>query len=206
MTSGLLYQLASVPWDWFGTLTFGMKKVRVDDSQGDLLERPSKFKIVGCAVPSLAIRYCMYFKWLRQNEHLWKLKKTQWVLRHEKGELNERPHFHFLIRGLPPKMTGRHFRLAAMNRWEILGGGMARIRRFSDPNDPRTGRRSGESTVNYVAGTLGANAYELSKFELDGTEIRLSPALLEFLEERSKKVTVKADLEKVQVAPTGPRP
>jgi len=69
----------------------------------------------------------MFFQWLRQQETHWRQKKTEWVLRHEKGELGDRPHFHFLIRALPPGANTRHFRLAAMSRWESIGGGMARI-------------------------------------------------------------------------------
>jgi hypothetical protein len=101
-TSGLLYYLSAVSWDWFGTMTFGMRKVPLDQSQPDLLEQGKKFKITGCRVPPVAVRYSMFFQWLRQQERHWQQKKTEWVLRHEKGELGGRPHFHFLIRALPP--------------------------------------------------------------------------------------------------------
>jgi len=68
-TSGLLYHLSSVPWDWFGTLTFGMRKVPVDQSQPDLIEKRLKFKPMGCRVPPVAVRYHMFYKWLRQQEN-----------------------------------------------------------------------------------------------------------------------------------------
>ena len=184
--SGLLYQLSSVPWDWFGTLTFGMRKIPLDQSQPDLLEKTAKFKIVGSRVPPVGVRFSMYFKWLRQQERHWRQKQTQWVLRHEKGEIGGRPHFHFLIRALPSGANTSHFRMAAMNRWESLGGGMARIRRFD--NQEYGGEKD---AVSYVLKNLGANAYELAKFEQDESDsIRLSPALLEHLTERSQKITV----------------
>jgi len=184
--SGLLYQLSSVPWDWFGTLTFGMRKVPLDQSQPDLLQKTAKFKIVGSRVPPARVRSSMYFQWLRQQEHHWRQKTTQWVLRHEKGEIGGRPHLHFLIRALPSSANTSHFRMAAMNRWELLGGGMARIRRFD--NQTFGGEKD---AVCYVLKNLGANAYELAKFEQDESDsIRLSPALLEHLTERSQKITV----------------
>lgn len=185
-TSGLLYQLASVDWDWFGTLTFGMRKIPIDQSQPDLLEKGKKFKIVGSRVPPVAVRYSMFYQWLRQQEHCWGQKKTQWVLRHEKGELGGRHHFHFLIRDLPPGANTSHFRMAAMNRWESLGGGMARIRRFDNAEHGGEG-----DAVSYVLKNLGANAYELAKFEQDEFDsIRISPALLGALVERSQRITV----------------
>lgn len=135
----------------------------------------------GSRVPSPRVRFCMWFKWLRQNEDIWRQKKTQWVLRHERGEVGDRPHFHFLIRGLPRSMTGRHYRLAAMERWEALGGGMARIRRFDET----------QAGVAYTLKNLGANAYEMSKFALNDPEaVTLSPALLEALAKRQASVSV----------------
>ncbi|GAT35261.1 hypothetical protein TSACC_3325 [Terrimicrobium sacchariphilum] len=185
-TSGLLYQLGSVSWDWFGTLTFGMRKVPIDQSQPDLLEKGKKFNIVGCRVPSAAVRYSMFFQWLRQQERHWQQKKTEWVLRHEKGEIGGRPHFHFLIRALPPGANTSHYRMAAMSRWESLGGGMARIRRFD--NAEHGGEKD---AVSYVLKNLGANAYELAKFERDEFDsIRISDALIASLTERSQRITV----------------
>lgn len=185
-TSGLLYHLSSVDWDWFGTMTFGMRKVPLDQSQPDLLEQGKKFKITGCRVPSVAVRYSMFFQWLRQQETHWRQKKTEWVLRHEKGELGGRPHFHFLIRALPHGANTSHFRMAAMNRWESLGGGMARIRRFD--NQEHGGEKD---AVCYVLKNLGGNAYELAKFEQDEFDsIRISDALIASLSERSQRITV----------------
>jgi hypothetical protein len=170
-----------------------MRKIPVDQSQPDMLEKVPKFRIAGCAVPPVHVRYSMFFKWLRQQEHHWHQKRTEWVLRHEHGELNERPHFHFLIRGLPKGANTGHMRIAAMNRWEKLGGGMARIRPFADTFQDKSGRHG---VVQYVMKSRGANAYELSKFELEESEIRLSPALLEYLEARNQRITFKADLGK----------
>lgn len=185
MKTGLLYQLGSVPWDWFGTLTFGLRKVPVESVNAETGEVEKKFKIVGGRVPPVADRYSMFFQWLRAQEKHWNLKYTQWILRHEKGEVGERPHFHFLIRGLPKGANTRHFRLAAMNRWELLGGGMARIRWFDNVD------HGGEKdAVGYVLKNLGANAYELGKFELEGTDLKLSPALLLALQEKAKRITV----------------
>jgi hypothetical protein len=108
------------------------------------------------------------------------------ALRHEKGEQGGRPHFHFLIRALPSGANSSHFRMAAMSRWESLGGGMARIRRFD--NQEYGGEKD---AVCHVVKNLGGNAYELAKFEQDESDsVRLSPALLERLEHRSQKITV----------------
>lgn len=79
-----------------------------------------------------------------------------------------------------------------MARWEALGGGMARIRRFD--NEDHGGS---QSAGQYILKNLGANAYELSKFELEESEIRLSPAYLEFMEERNKRIIFSAGLENV---------
>ncbi len=162
-TSGLLYHLSSVSWDWFGTLTFGMRKVPIDQSQPDLLEKSPKFKVVGCRVPPVAVRYSMFFQWLRQQERHWQQKQTQYS-----------------------GANYSHFRMAAMNRWELLGGGMARIRRFD--NQQYGGEKD---AVCYVLKNLGANAYELAKFEHDESDsVRLSPALLGMLQDMSQKITV----------------
>lgn len=185
MTGGLKYQLESVSWDWFCTFTFGMRKEAIDQTQGDLLEKTAKFRIVGTRVPNVSVRFSMFYKWLRQQEDHWKQKKTMWVLRHERGEVGERPHFHCLIRGLPVGADIRPFRFAAMHRWEQLGGGMARIRSFDGLELMQSA-----SFVGYTLKNLGANAYEIAKFELDGTDVRLSPALLEYLAERSNLRTV----------------
>lgn len=186
MTAGLLYHLSAVSWDWFGTLTFGMRKVAIDQSQPDLLEQGKKFKVTGCRVPPVAVRYSMFYQWLRQQERHWLQKRTEWVLRHEKGELGGRPHFHFLIRALPSGANTSHFRMAAMSRWESLGGGMARIRRFD--NQQFGGEKD---AVSYVLKNLGGNAYELAKFEQDEIDsVTPSPALLAMLEDRGKKITV----------------
>lgn len=76
--------------------------------------------------------------------------------------------------------------MAAMNRWESIGGGMARIRRFD--NAEHGGEKD---AVCYVLKNLGANAYELAKFEQDGAEaVVISPALQEFLAARNRRVTV----------------
>lgn len=156
-----------------------MRKVALDQSQADLFDgKPKKWQIVSTEVPSVRVRYHMWFKWLRQREHAWNVKQTQWVLRHEKGEIGERPHFHFLIRGLKQGVTNRHFRFQAMTEWENLGGGIARIRRFDDS----------QNGVGYVLKNLGANAYELGKFELDDIEsVRMSPALVDALASRQAR-------------------
>lgn len=175
---GLVYQLQGTTWDWFGTLTFGLRKIPMD--QPDLITGKC-FRVVGATVPSTRKRFHMFYRWLREQESHWNQSRSQWILRHETGELNGRPHFHFLLRGLPVASTGRSARFAAMHSWEAVGGGFARIRKFSDADG-----------ISYVCKNLGANVYEAGKFAATEhtEEIRLSSALQEHLAVLSSRATV----------------
>jgi len=76
--------------------------------------------------------------------------------------------------------------MAAMSRWESLGGGMARIRRFD--NQAFGGEKD---AVSYVLKNLGGDAYELAKFEQgEFDSIRISDALIASLSERSQRITI----------------
>ena len=104
---------------------------------------------------------------------------SQWVLRRELGEIFGRPHFHFLI--VCPNHRDSQLKglcLSAMNKWEGLGMGMARIIKFD---------RS-QAGAAYVAKCLGSGqtkgsgtqAYELNKFGA-ADELILSNCLAERL-------------------------
>ena len=176
---GLLYHIQDVPWTWFGTFTFGLRK-RPD------LKAPGRFLVSTSKPPIKAVRYSMFFQWLRKFEKTIKAKETIYLLRHELGEMGSRPHFHFLmvVPGTANSVTNRFKQMAA---WEQLGGGFARIRAISNQNlatvflDYTTkpaSRREGFSST-------GADKYESSKFEQsDFQDLKLSPALLRFLADR----------------------
>lgn len=180
---GLLYQLQEVPWDWFGTFTFGLHKRPDPEALG-------RFLVSSKRPPSRVVRYSIFFQWLRSHfEKAAGLKKTIFVLRHERGEIGQRPHFHFLM-VVPPGMDTISQRFRMMAAWENLGGGFARIRSCHHKSG-----HLGEVFAHYVTkrcetghggfGSSGADKYESNKFEQSEWEdLKLSPALIQFLSDR----------------------
>ena len=81
-------------------------------------------------------------------------------MRRELTETSARPHLHFLFAGVPELPRVSHFRLAAMNAWESLGCGMARIRPY---DHALAGVDYIADLLHYSSGT-GANVYEARKF------------------------------------------
>lgn len=140
--SAYAHNLSLLPWQTFGTLTFR------DLSPSD--------RLWTCA-------------WL----HFQRVAKTCALpygrlliaLRYELGEQGHRPHFHYLLGGLPWR---NHLAIAGMceNEWRSRTGSIAQVRPY-DRN---------QSGAAYVAKNLGANNYERSKF--DGADkVELSDAV-----------------------------
>lgn len=142
--------LTKQSWQLFGTLTF------LDEEM------------------STRRRFNMFFAWLRQSAKQFRVyfPSLPWCLRVEDGEITGRRHFHFLLAGFPAHSLHKTTRFRLMHKWEGLGGGMARIRKF---NPSLTG-------VGYITKCLsepdGGDLYELNKFGLKSCELTLSKALL----------------------------
>lgn len=131
-----MFILQRQAWQMFGTLTFKEE------------------------VMSNARRLCMVFAWLRQSAKKFRLffPHLPWCLRMENGEMTGRRHFHFLLAGMPAAAIHKTTFFWLMHKWEKLGGGMARIRRF-DPS--LTG-------LDYITKCMsrpdGGDLYEFEKF------------------------------------------
>ena len=142
--------LTKQSWQLFGTFTFRQEEM------------------------STARRFNMFFAWLRQSAKQFRVyfPRLPWCLRMEDGEMTGRRHFHFLLAGFPAHSIHQTTRFWMMHKWEEIGGGMARVRKF-DPS--LTG-------VDYVtkclSGPDGGDLYELDKFGLKSCELTLSKALL----------------------------
>ena len=177
---GLLYHFQGVPWNWFGTFTFGLHK-RPD------VTAPGRFLISTKRPPSRPVRYSMFFQWLISDfQKQARLKQTVLVLRHELGERGSRPHFHFLM-VVPDHMKTISHRFRMMSAWEKRGGGFARIRPVTDSRAARifSSYVSKASPAKGLSAGAGADKYESNKFEQsDWEDLYLSPALMQFLADR----------------------
>ncbi len=99
------YQIARIPWQLFGTLTFKSER---------LPER---------------VRLTMWFAFLRLvGKRLGvKFPRLLWCLRQEAGEIGGRRHFHCLLAGLPRTALCPSLNFELMAAWQKLGGGWARV-------------------------------------------------------------------------------
>jgi len=136
-------------------------------------------------VPSQSRKTRMVFAWLREvssgagvTTRPTHFKNLEWVLRGELGESSGRHHYHLLIAGLDLGRVNRSECFAQMNLWESLGGGMARVRVFN-PRLP--GVEYTLKGLEQAPANVGANAYELSKFDdssVAGRELIVAHRLL----------------------------
>lgn len=101
------------------------------------------------------------------------------ALRYELGEHGERPHFHYLLGGLPWR---NHLAIASMAEaeWRSRVGSIAQVRPY-DRN---------QSGAAYVAKNLGANNYERSKFDR-ADRVELSDAVRSWMKQH--RIAVHAD-------------
>ncbi len=134
----------------------------------------------------LPLRYqvTMFFALLRKTARdygvaFWKLI---WCLRLESGERTGRRHLHALIAGLPAYVITPRTCLATMSKWELLGGGMARIRVYDATLDGADYILKGLEQA-YGKCREGANFYEFTKF--GGTcDVTLSESLCRVVQGR----------------------
>ena len=156
-----LHSLAAVSWQYFCTLTFKSEK--------NMRFGPAMFiSLVRLQAQCFGVHF----------------KKVLWVVRHEKGTVGGRPHFHAVIAGLPPSAGSRNC-FAIKSQWERLGGGMARISEYISTLDGLDyilkGAELTESTVRRWAGDY----HELSKFG-DSCEVTLSESVARLLCNRQR--------------------
>lgn len=134
-------------WDLFGTLTFS------DEFFQDSLE---DYRVGGIRRKKAA--FWMLRRIFDKDATQW--NRAQWVLRSECGEMNGRPHYHFLVRNLKNKKTIQQHHCYALEAfWEGKFSSMARIRPFHKWIDGASSYCVKE-----------ANGYEVRKF---GTAIEV---------------------------------
>jgi hypothetical protein len=150
METALTYTLQRVHWQFFGSLTFKSAK---------LPER---------------VRVTMFFALVRClcRWHKVPFRDCVWALRQESGEISGRLHFHFLIAGLPPYAVQVVTCMSIKAQWELLGGGMARVRKYDS-------RKQGlEYTLKCLnLSSAGANLYEVGKFSHSTDQVMLSNSI-----------------------------
>jgi hypothetical protein len=145
-----LQVLSKIAWQFFATLTFESER---------LPER---------------IRLSLFFALLREfcAEFDLKFSYLLWCLRQELGETLGRRHFHFLLAGAREVLLNLTTCFWLMDKWEKLGGGMARIHVFDRRLNAATYilKQNGFSTG---AVDLG-DAYESAKFASKACELMLA--------------------------------
>ncbi len=146
-----IHVLNRFDWQFFGTLTFKSER---------LPER---------------VRLGLYFALLREfgAEFGIKFAHLLWCLRQELGEQFGRRHFHFLLAGARDALVNFTTCFWLMDKWEKLGGGMARVHVF---DSARNGgeyilKRQGFGEVD------GGDFYESSEFSSKACELMLADRL-----------------------------
>ena len=145
-----LQVLGKIAWQFFATLTFKSER---------LPER---------------VRLALFFALLREFCAQFDLKFAflLWCLRQERGESGGRRHFHFLLAGARETLVNLTTCFWLMDKWEKLGGGMARIHVFDSRLNAgsyilkRNGFRIDAVDV--------GDAYESAKFASKACELMLA--------------------------------
>ena len=153
-----IYALSLIEWQLFASLTFKSEKL------------------------ADAVRIKMFFALMREQAENFGVhfKQTIWCLRTEAGEATGRLHLHALIAGLPTHAMTTATCFSFMRIWERLGGGMARVTRYSPLLDG----------VGYVLkgceaeyARAGGDYYETRKFG-GNCDVMLSESIFHVLEGR----------------------
>jgi hypothetical protein len=143
-----VHVLNKVEWQLFATLTFKSER---------LPER---------------VRLGLFFALLREFCSQFRLKSPHllWCLRQESGETFGRRHFHCLLAGAREALVNPATCFWLMDKWEKLGGGMARIHVFDSRLNAGSYilKRNGFNAVD-----LG-DAYESAKFASKACELMLA--------------------------------
>lgn len=177
MQSSLHISLTRIEWQYFVTLTFG-----------------TGWRHFGARRIAQLL-----FKWLRfcAKLHGVKWKNWLWVVRGEKGEKTGRFHLHVLLgyHGNALLPNNKSTRLRMMHLWESFGGGMARIRSYTDSlegvgyilkgldeNWTSNGmHRNGAAPYS----TDGANNYEVGRFDPESCDVMVGHAVMRLLARHS---------------------
>ena len=143
-----IHVLNRFAWQFFGTLTFKSER---------LPER---------------VRIGLYFALLREfcAEFGMKFAHLLWCLRQEQGEIFGRRHFHFLVAGVRDSLVNPTTCFWLMDKWEKLGGGMARVHVF----DSRLNAGSYILKRSGFDERIGGDAYESAKFSSKACELMLA--------------------------------
>ena len=143
-----MHMLNKIEWQFFATLTFRSER---------LPER------VGLGLFFAALReFCRKFGM--------KFPVLLWCLRQESGEVFGRRHFHCLLAGVREALVNQSTCFWLMDKWEKLGGGMARIHVFDSA-------LNGGSYIlkrNGFGGVDLGDSYESAKFSSKACELLLA--------------------------------
>ena len=150
MNTPELRVMGKIEWQFFATLTFKIER---------LPER---------------VRLSLFFALLREfcGEFDLKFRYLLWCLRQENGEVGGRRHFHFLLSGVREASVNLATCFWLMDKWEKLGGGMARIHVFDSRLNAGSYilKRNGFRISPVDAG----DAYESAKFASKACELMLA--------------------------------
>lgn len=161
---GIAYSLALLPWDLFATLTF-----------------PNP-------LPRESARWSLAWRHLQRISDTFDrpYSSLRIALRYERGELNDRPHFHYLLGGTRSRNLHTACEQTAWD-WHQATGGHAEVRLYTP----------GLDLTAYVDKCLGGNLYELKKYNKAG-ELELSRSVLKAIsslrEDGSLAVVIGDDL------------
>lgn len=171
--SGLHLALTRLNWSYFCTLTFG----------------------TGWRVMSVRRMNLLLFKWLRVMASIHGIAWDDWLwcVRGELGEKNGRFHLHALLGycGTPLLSNCKTTRFRMLHMWESFGGGMARVRAYSDDLkgvgyilkglDDCWQSSGDHSGLGRPRSLEGANQYELGKFDPRSCDVMVGRAAFRLL-------------------------
>jgi hypothetical protein len=97
------------------------------------------------------------------------LNDLRFIIREEFGEQTTRLHWHALVSGIKPSFVRDSTCLLTMGYWMGMGGGMTRIRVFDAEQDAASYMTKGLEDLSIDTTNVGANRYEVGRFNDDDT-------------------------------------
>lgn len=151
--SAFQFPLAFIPWQIFGNVTFA-------------------------TVPRPRVRWGQMWRHLRERIRATGLpyQRAFIAVRHERGEQGGRPHFHYLLGGLPFFVNLKSWSFQSRHAWKTLTGAMSVVTPYDHA----------QPGVAYVLKGLnllgtGGQQYELGKFGWQDNELMLSESVYRYL-------------------------